>query len=371
MTFTNITDGMVGLAAPVMGNFRHVNYGNPLIPVDSAGSGVDNTLALGSVAARWATIYGVSGFLQKDDDGATVGPTKTLYRKSTSPAANDVLGGVLFDGNNDTPSQVTYAQVQTVVESAANGAEYGRIEFLTRENGALGLKGLIPSSGLSALSGNATLTVADHSKLIYADNASSAFTITLPGSSACFNGFILHIASGSSQTNAITISRAGSDTIDGETSIVIGAYGSVTLVLDKTNTVWRKVGFNSGTVAFTPTLSNTSTYSHQYGRYIRIGNLVTAHIRISASSITQDSNIVTVSGLPFSAANTGDSTQRSSGVLGGDWVGWGSVATSARFRVDGSTLQCIKDSGGSSAYIIHTDTGTSIAFHTSVSYYMA
>jgi hypothetical protein len=40
-----------------MANFRNVNYGNPLLPVNSSGVGVDNTIPLGSAAFRYTQLF--------------------------------------------------------------------------------------------------------------------------------------------------------------------------------------------------------------------------------------------------------------------------------------------------------------------------
>ena len=48
MTFNVINAGDPGNAAPIMQNFRHVNYGNALLPVNSTGVAVDSTIDLGS-----------------------------------------------------------------------------------------------------------------------------------------------------------------------------------------------------------------------------------------------------------------------------------------------------------------------------------
>ncbi len=57
MTFNNIQPGDFVLAAYVMQNFMHVNYGNTLVPVNASGVGVDNTLDLGSTSFRWRGGY--------------------------------------------------------------------------------------------------------------------------------------------------------------------------------------------------------------------------------------------------------------------------------------------------------------------------
>jgi hypothetical protein len=77
-----------------------------------------------------------------------------------------------------------------------------------------------------------TLTLSDYAVL--ASASSAAFTITLPGVSstagAC-NGMILFIKKIDSSTNAVTVSAASGDTIEGNTSIILKKqYDSLQLV---------------------------------------------------------------------------------------------------------------------------------------------
>lgn len=57
MSFTGILGGDPVLASVVMANFRHVNFGSDLLPVNSSGVSVDDTLNLGSSSKRWANLY--------------------------------------------------------------------------------------------------------------------------------------------------------------------------------------------------------------------------------------------------------------------------------------------------------------------------
>lgn len=74
-----------------------------------------------------------------------------------------------------------------------------------------------------------TILVSDD---LIACNHSSPLTITLPAASSVSEGrkYTIKDESGNAGTNNITINRAGSDTIDGETSIIInGNYDSVVI----------------------------------------------------------------------------------------------------------------------------------------------
>jgi hypothetical protein len=96
---------------------------------------------------------------------------------------------------------------------------------------------------------------------------------------------------------------------------------------------------------WTPTFSGAGTpsYTVQYGRYTKIGRIVYCSIAIRATSVTGGS-VINIDGLPFSAAEAGDTGQRQSysPFLGGHVAGL-SDAT-GRFRINGSSLQGVKGS---------------------------
>ena len=76
-----------------------------------------------------------------------------------------------------------------------------------------------------------THAVAATDYVLSCDSAGGTIAITLPAASSV--GRVLHVvdATGSASTNAITINRAGSDTIQGDTSLAISSdYAAATLV---------------------------------------------------------------------------------------------------------------------------------------------
>lgn len=86
----------------------------------------------------------------------------------------------------------------------------------------------------SAVSGNVTISPSDTFVYMIVDT-SAVRTITLPLASAVTAGriYIIKDATGQADTNAISIARAGSDTIDGATSYSMDEeYGSRVVVSD-------------------------------------------------------------------------------------------------------------------------------------------
>lgn len=117
-----------------------------------------------------------------------------------------------------------------------------------------------------ALAGNLTIASTD-TYTHYKVDASAARSITLPAASAVGAGryYIFSDSTGTANTNNITINRAGSDTIDGATSVALThAYGALQLVSDGTS-AWAVIGeqdatsTHKGRLRLTGDLGGTST----------------------------------------------------------------------------------------------------------------
>ena len=75
--------------------------------------------------------------LTSTDADATAGPNLRLYRNSGSPADNDHLGEISFDGRNDNSQDVIYANIETRIKDASDGSEDGYFDFETMVAGTL------------------------------------------------------------------------------------------------------------------------------------------------------------------------------------------------------------------------------------------
>ena len=73
--------------------------------------------------------------LTSTDAGATENPTLDLYRNSSSPADNDVLGHIVFNGENDAGEKIQYAEIESRIIDASDGSEDGRLVFSAMLNG--------------------------------------------------------------------------------------------------------------------------------------------------------------------------------------------------------------------------------------------
>lgn len=92
------------------------------------------------------------------------------------------------------------------------------------------------------VSGTATLTTASNTSQ-YGDATSAAFAITLPAAASSTEKMFLFKKIDSS-VNAVTVTRAGSDTIDGATTYVLSAQYDWLIIQSDGTANWKIVGRN-------------------------------------------------------------------------------------------------------------------------------
>jgi len=81
-------------------------------------------------------VFGDLTLLNSDDD-ASQNPTLILKRDSASPANSDLLGDILFQGNNDNSEAINYAQIHGKITNASDSSEGGYLEFKVMQGGSL------------------------------------------------------------------------------------------------------------------------------------------------------------------------------------------------------------------------------------------
>lgn len=84
-----------------------------------------------NVARLSANTFTADQVIQSTDDGATAGPSLTLWRNSASPAADDELGQLPFDGEDADGNQTTYAKAKARIVDPTSGSEDGALDIET------------------------------------------------------------------------------------------------------------------------------------------------------------------------------------------------------------------------------------------------
>ena len=99
--------------------------------------------------AKGKTSFGAAG-VTLIDAGAAEGPAYVLDRNSASPAANDILGAVVFQGRSDTAVKRIFASIRAVIIDAVNATEDGLLALRTVVAGVLGDRFFIAGGLFSA-----------------------------------------------------------------------------------------------------------------------------------------------------------------------------------------------------------------------------
>ncbi len=115
-----------------------------MVPASTGGTFSGNVNVTGSVTSDGLTVDGAATITVTDnsdaltlistDADANVGPVLNLYRNSASPADNDVLGRVLFKGEDDAGNEATFARIQVTATDVSNGSEDARIDFIAAKD---------------------------------------------------------------------------------------------------------------------------------------------------------------------------------------------------------------------------------------------
>ncbi|MGI9485415.1 MAG: hypothetical protein ACR2RF_05945 [Geminicoccaceae bacterium] len=95
----------------------------------------------------------------------------------------------------------------------------------------------VPSITTSAKSTDYTVLTTDKGFLILVDASSGAVTVTLPAAATAADGFFIYVLKTDSSTNAVTIDGDGAETIDGQTTLLLGNQHEAALVVTN-GTAW-------------------------------------------------------------------------------------------------------------------------------------
>ena len=143
-------DGQFGFDIRYMGSRTGNNNGFALEMHNQTGTNVEAITGLqdGKIGINKTTpttplhvgggITGDGDFtLISTDAGATAGPTINLNRNSASPAVNDLLGSITFQGEDSASNETTYGRITGIITDPTSGSEDGLIRFESLAGGSL------------------------------------------------------------------------------------------------------------------------------------------------------------------------------------------------------------------------------------------
>jgi hypothetical protein len=197
-------------------------------------------------AGSYVDAYAETGntYLQIGDDGAgTIGPNISLYHNSASPAANDVVGKVLFEGEDSASNKHTYSEIKGIITSPTSTTEEGQITLGITTAGTLADRltfyadSVVPVTNDTYALGSATNQFSDlflaEGGVINWDNGDA--TLTQTGNTVALAGANLTVGGLSVTRRSLSV-----QVTDGTTDVAIGdgkAYITIPEALNGMNLV--------------------------------------------------------------------------------------------------------------------------------------
>jgi hypothetical protein len=227
---------------------------------NSIAASIPNPLTLSGSSVGYTPLV-----LTSTQADAAAGPILNLYRDSATPAANDILAQLLWNGEDSAGNTQEYASVQAVIVSATSTTEASTLDFYTQKGGArvlgLSIAGPVANAPSFAAGYTTTATAAGTTTLTVSSNQQQYFTgtttqtVVLPVTSTLVLGQSYRIVNNS--TGAVTVQSSGANAI-----IVVapGTQVQLTCILTSGTTAasWdsKVVG---GVISGAPTASTSGT----------------------------------------------------------------------------------------------------------------
>lgn len=214
--------GSIDLATKVTGT----------LPVANGGSGA--ATLTGYLKGNGTSAFTAASTVPTSDLSGTVSNAQLANSAITINGTSVSLGGTrsitLQDATTAGATSSTATTFSGGLTSSGTTATSGGLTATNSGGVALTVSGSYVEGSASISS---TTTLAATSNLVFADATSAAFTVTLPAATTA--GRTIKIIRTNTNSNNLTITRAGSDTIQGATSVVVTSPVTVTLRADGTS----------------------------------------------------------------------------------------------------------------------------------------
>ena len=135
LTFTTAPAANTSFFAILLGS----DNGGTVTPTDGSVTGdkIANDLSISTNVTITTDDNSDTLTLTSTDADANAGPNLRFYRNSSSPADDDVIGRVDFEGRNNNSEDIIYANIQGEIMQEADGSEDGQLQFGVMKAGTL------------------------------------------------------------------------------------------------------------------------------------------------------------------------------------------------------------------------------------------
>lgn len=308
---------------------QDVNRSLKIAETDS--TSLNTTVPTSNLRANKALVFDADGELTISDDDyndqlADVTAQASAAASSASAAATSASGASTSASSASTSATNAGSSATAAAASAAAAA-------------ASAASGMY--SAVQDKSANYTVVSGDAGDLLRITTTAGARTITLPQISSLSDGFKVSIVKWTGDSNAVTIARSGSDTINGATSAQIGSqYTQITFVADfetnqwfaatsglgSTNVVVDRFSGNGSTTGFTlsgdpGTINNTYVFVGGVYQQKNTYSLSTTTLTFTSAPPSGTNNIEVVWTQPLPVGTPSDGTVTAAKMAAGAAVG--------------------------------------------------
>ena len=301
-------------------------------------------------------------------DGITASGSNTIIQSPDDTSVAYINNTGYFGINHDNPTGRLHvaghtSSVASIFESNGNGDTVPLQLKVKANNGTTSTQGLFGNAGTASTDNTITLGTNPTTGLTVDNAGRVGIGTASPSSVVGFgNGGVLYLKGDSSNDVSLVLEgQSGSGTrvelgASGGTLQVHTGTGSGSMTERMRILSGGGITFNGDTATanalddyeegtWTPafyTYSGVTTSSiSSYAIYTKIGRIVHIHAKITCTLSSLPGQPVIITGLPFTAKDSGDSQQRAIIAVGGDTMNTGGNTPKAHFRTDGSQLQGI------------------------------
>ena len=239
-----VTNGVLGVGSYTSNKVMYANASG--VPSTTTNFHFDTTntrLGVG-IASAGATFHGVAS--SATTNAAVNG--LLLGTNTTGTPANGLGGAIFFNIETSTTADTNAADMQCVWTDITHASRTSAFLWRTTNNaGALAERFRVGGLAVKYSGGRqeaivaktANYTAVESDENIFVDATAGAVAITLPAAS--IDGCCISVWKTDNSVNAVTVSRAGSDTIEGANTVSLALqYDAVDLIADGTATWYLK-----------------------------------------------------------------------------------------------------------------------------------
>ena len=251
--------------------------------------------------------------LVTDSDDAN-GVEFVLRKDSASPADEDNIGNIYFQGNDSGGNATFYSSIEAYSDDVTNGSENGYIRFRTRNDGTMAERVRIGSDGRMLIGTSSFSNISSNAPLTIKSSGSSATRLNLEnsGSSSPESTQIF------SQNNELAFTTSGAESLRIESDGFLKLKNNKGLnFANQTRTSTTNYNttvtgekfdyYEEGTLDPTAISAGLTfdTNNNKQLRYVRIGHWVSVSGYLDVSSYTSNSNVIQIA-MPFTSAANSD-----------------------------------------------------------------